>query len=286
MRGDPDQHEAHRRRGPVIERGRSAESTPIGTAISIHTTAPPNTSEAVTGAASPTSWFTLSRLKYECPRLKWKISWEEEVPVLVLDRPIQAQVVPHFARPRAACTPAHTPASPDQPGSREEDVADDRDRKKQHDRPQQGGGSCTGSMPSSAAGVERVAEAVAEEVEGEGREQDCEARPEHQPRLGRSRTAARSRAGCPSSPSGPGCRCRGTKARPRPGCTARHDDRRKHDDRRDQVRQQVRADDPRVARADHARGLDELLLAQRQHLGAHDARRVVPAEEADHERRA
>ena len=54
------------------------------------------------------------------------------------------------------------------------------------------------------------------------------------------------------------------------------------DHRADEVRQEVRADDPPVRGAGHAGGLDELLLAQRQHLAAHDARRIEPAEEREH----
>ena len=45
----------------------------------------------------------------------------------------------------------------------------------------------------------------------------------------------------------------------------------------------MRAHDPGIAGADHARGLDELLLAQREHLRPHDPRRVEPAEEAEDE---
>ena len=44
------------------DRGRRAERTPIGTAISIQKIAPPITSDAVTGAASAMMWLTLSRL--------------------------------------------------------------------------------------------------------------------------------------------------------------------------------------------------------------------------------
>src|ERR671925_2108159 len=57
------------------DRGRSAERIPIGTAISIQTTAPPNTREAVTGAASFTISVTGWRVAYERPSdgsLKWK----------------------------------------------------------------------------------------------------------------------------------------------------------------------------------------------------------------------
>ena len=42
----------------VRERGRNADSTPTGTAIIIQRIAPPNTSEAVTGAALKTIVLT------------------------------------------------------------------------------------------------------------------------------------------------------------------------------------------------------------------------------------
>ena len=51
------------------ERGRSADSTPIGMAISIQRIAAPITSEAVIGAADRITSLTLCRLAYEYPRL-------------------------------------------------------------------------------------------------------------------------------------------------------------------------------------------------------------------------
>jgi hypothetical protein len=56
------------------DRGRSAERTPAGIAIRSQTTAPPKTSEAVTGAASSTISFTLWRLTNERPRSWWTTS--------------------------------------------------------------------------------------------------------------------------------------------------------------------------------------------------------------------
>src|SRR5205814_9274548 len=41
------------------DRGRNADKIPIGNAINIHNTAPPNTNDAVTGAAFNTVVFTL-----------------------------------------------------------------------------------------------------------------------------------------------------------------------------------------------------------------------------------
>src|SRR3954464_13030750 len=50
------------------DRGFNADRIPIGSAISIHSTAPPSTSDAVTGAAFITVSLTLCRLKYDLPR--------------------------------------------------------------------------------------------------------------------------------------------------------------------------------------------------------------------------
>ena len=51
------------------DRGLSAERIPIGSAISIQKTAPPKTSEAVTGAAFRTTELTVWRFVNERPRL-------------------------------------------------------------------------------------------------------------------------------------------------------------------------------------------------------------------------
>ena len=59
--------------------------------------------------------------------------------------------------------------------------------------------------------------------------------------------------------------------------------RRVDEDRADQVRQDLATHDPVVGSAEAARGIDELLLAERQHLTAHDAPDVGEAEEAEHE---
>ena len=50
-----------------IERGRSAERMPTGIESESQKTAPPNTSEAVTGASWPMMWFTLWRVTNELP---------------------------------------------------------------------------------------------------------------------------------------------------------------------------------------------------------------------------
>ena len=56
------------------DRGFRAERMPIGTAISIHITAPPSTRDAVTGAAAKIEELTLWRSLNEYPRLPWKTS--------------------------------------------------------------------------------------------------------------------------------------------------------------------------------------------------------------------
>ena len=55
------------------DRGRNAERIPIGSAMSIQAIAPPKTSDAVTGAALPTSELTDSRFANERPR-SWLIT--------------------------------------------------------------------------------------------------------------------------------------------------------------------------------------------------------------------
>jgi hypothetical protein len=49
------------------------------------------------------------------------------------------------------------------------------------------------------------------------------------------------------------------------------------------VGKDVRADDLPVARSDHPGGLDELRLAQREHLRANDTCGLEPAEEGEDE---
>ena len=61
----------------ISERGRSAERTPTGMAISIQKTTPPNTREAVTGAALPTIELTSWRLANDVPSDAWKINFSK-----------------------------------------------------------------------------------------------------------------------------------------------------------------------------------------------------------------
>ncbi len=70
------------------ERGRSAERIPTGSAISIQKTAPPKTSEAVTGAAFRTTELTVWRFVKERPRLgslKCGLPWT--IPATGISRP-------------------------------------------------------------------------------------------------------------------------------------------------------------------------------------------------------
>ena len=63
------------------------------------------------------------------------------------------------------------------------------------------------------------------------------------------------------------------------------DQRDEDDDRGGQVGQDLAEHDPQVAHALLAGGVDELALAQGQHLGADRADHVRDVDEADHERR-
>ncbi len=69
------------------------------------------------------------------------------------------------------------------------------------------------------------------------------------------------------------------------------DDRRRHeqgavdDERDDEVREHVDGHDPQPAGAERAGGLDELTLAQRDHLAAHDPGDRAPGEQDDHDDR-
>jgi hypothetical protein len=56
------------------ERGLSAEKIPIERPRIIQRTAPPNTSDAVTGAASLIRWFTLWLVANDVPRSWWRTS--------------------------------------------------------------------------------------------------------------------------------------------------------------------------------------------------------------------
>src|SRR3954463_7092560 len=130
----------------------------------------------------------------------------------------------------------------------------------------------------SAARVERVLQPVAHQVEGEHGEQQGEPGEQHvPPRIGE---LAR-RLGDHRAPR----RCRPLHAdaeerqRRLEQDVHRDEQGRVDDQRRHQVRQDVAADDPAVRRAERTRGLDELLLPQRQRLPAHDARDVGPREQ-------
>ena len=54
------------------ERGRSAERMPIGTAMSRNSTAPPTTSESVTGRAPASMSRTSRRVAYDSPSEPWR----------------------------------------------------------------------------------------------------------------------------------------------------------------------------------------------------------------------
>ena len=58
----------------IADRGFIADSTPIGIDTRSQRTAPPNTREAVTGAADTTMSFTSRWLTNDLPREKWNTS--------------------------------------------------------------------------------------------------------------------------------------------------------------------------------------------------------------------
>src|SRR5674476_856666 len=55
------------------------------------------------------------------------------------------------------------------------------------------------------------------------------------------------------------------------------------DDRRHEMRQDVAEEDAAIGAADEARGVDELLLADAEHLAVDDARHRRPVDDADHQ---
>ena len=82
----------------ISERGRSAERIPTGSASSIQKTAPPKTSEAVTGAASQTMSFTSWRLTNDVPSELSPTSCQTKRPYCCLDRLVEMRAAP---RPRS-----------------------------------------------------------------------------------------------------------------------------------------------------------------------------------------
>src|SRR6185369_7654419 len=139
---------------------------------------------------------------------------------------------------------------------------------------------CGGST-SAGLWIERVAQAVAEDVEGEHGDEDRHARPEHEVRHrvvvhGVREHAAPRRGRRADADAEEGQRRLEEDVR-------RDQQRRVDQDRREQVWQHLAEDDARRAGAQAAGRVDELTLAQRQCLTAHDAGDVAPVEEADDE---
>ena len=130
--------------------------------------------------------------------------------------------------------------------------------------------------------VERVLQSVADEVEREHGQHEGRAREDHVPpgslEVGRG-------VGDHLAPA----RGRRLDADPeeRQGGLEEdvlgQDERRVDDDRGHEVGEDLAEDDAPVRRAERARGLDELLLAQRQHLPADDPRHVGERGQRDHE---
>ena len=121
----------------ISDLGLSAEMIPIGRAISIQRIAPPKTSAAVTGTASPIISFTVRRLTYERPSDWSTTSRFRKQPVLLVDGPVEAELV---LDPRHVLGRRRLPGrEPRRVGreEEEEDVRDQRHADEQHDCPEE-----------------------------------------------------------------------------------------------------------------------------------------------------
>src|SRR3954453_595632 len=135
---------------------------------------------------------------------------------------------------------------------------------------------------SAGPGVEGVAQAVTEEVEGEHGEEDGQSGRHHEPRVdlvpagGGAEHAAPRRGGRLDA-----------DAEERQGGleedVRRDEEGRVDEDRREEVRQHLPAQDVAAPGAQAASGVDELAFTQRQGLASDDPADVGPAEEADDE---
>src|SRR4051812_5596377 len=126
--------------------------------------------------------------------------------------------------------------------------------------------------------VERIAQAVSEQVERQRCDHEEDAGEHHQPP---GDVVVERRVVQQRSP-GRLVRRHAEPDERQPGFeqdVAWYQEGRVHDDRTHQVRQDLLADDPEVACAQGAAGLDELALTQREREAAHDAPHVGPAEE-------
>ena len=63
----------------ISDRGRSAERIPIGIERDSQKKAPPNTSDAVTGASCPMMKLTLWRLTYDVPSDSWPTRFQRKI---------------------------------------------------------------------------------------------------------------------------------------------------------------------------------------------------------------
>ena len=100
------------------ERGRSADRIPTGIEISSQSTAPPKTSDAVTGAASQDLLRHVLAGRERAPERTVHDETIEELAVLDEDGPIGARGSGALARCIAASRAARTPVAPGPPGSR------------------------------------------------------------------------------------------------------------------------------------------------------------------------
>src|SRR5437868_3702033 len=128
--------------------------------------------------------------------------------------------------------------------------------------------------------IECVADSVPEQVEREHRQEQRASREREVPPRG---VVDGRCLGQHLPPARPGRRDADSEERQR--CfeqdVLRNDQRRVDDDRRDEVGEKLAEDDGAAARAARPRGLDELLLAQRENLAADDAADVRPVDDDD-----
>src|ERR1700761_1518463 len=136
----------------------------------------------------------------------------------------------------------------------------------------------------AASGIQGIAESVAEQVEGHDRDEDGQARNDHEHRVDRVEPVTHG-VGQHSAPAWGGRdEADAQVVQRRLEQDVRGDEQRRVDqDRRDQVGQQLAEQNVRRAGTHTAGRVDEFALAQGQDLPAHDPAHIGPGEKADDE---
>ena len=117
------------------ERGRSAERIPIGSASSIQRIAPPNTSEAVTGAASRIDLVDVLAVRERVAERAVDHEPLQEQRVLHRHRPVEPEEVLRARDARPPSRAARRRAGPGRGDDEEDHVRDHRDGDEEHARP-------------------------------------------------------------------------------------------------------------------------------------------------------